>query len=252
MKIAGLSDRGMVRKNNQDLYAYRELDGFTIGVVCDGMGGAAAGNKASALAIKKILKNSISQIKEKLSSEDVRSVLRSAIRKANADVYDKAASYKGYEGMGTTAVGFVYMNSKERAFFVNVGDSRAYIMRAGELTQITNDHSLVYEMVAKGHITKEEARIHPNRNIITRAIGTDEELHPDTFEVDIMRGDMILLCSDGLTSMMSDEEILSILVTGQSVEKMAAELVNRANMAGGADNVTVLLAVFDSEGRTSA
>lgn len=251
MKISGLSDRGMVRKNNQDSYAFRETDGFIIGVVCDGMGGAAAGNKASALAIKKIIEHAAAEIKEKLSANDVRSVLRSVIRTANSHIYDTAAANEGYAGMGTTAVGFVYMKAQKHAFFVNVGDSRAYVMRDGELMQITQDHSLVYEMVARGQITKEEARTHPNRNIITRALGTDEELHPDTFDIEILKGDIILLCSDGLTSMVSDDEILSILTSGKDAEKMVAELVNHANMAGGADNVTVLLTMFDDEGSVS-
>ena len=143
------------------------------------------------------------------------------------------------------------MKEKKKAIFVNVGDSRAYIMRGGELIQITEDHSLVFEMLQKGQITKDEARSHPNRNIITRAIGTDEQIHPDTFETEISDKDKILLCSDGLTNMLTDDEILSILKSGTDAEKTAAELVNRANIAGGADNVTVLIADFDDEGSDS-
>ncbi|MBR2742840.1 MAG: Stp1/IreP family PP2C-type Ser/Thr phosphatase [Clostridia bacterium] len=251
MKISGLSDRGMVRKNNQDSYAFNETDSFVLGVVCDGMGGAAAGNKASALAIRKITEKAMSELKDDLSSNDIKSILRSVIRAANKHIYDTAQNNRAYLGMGTTAVAFVYMKEKKKAIFVNVGDSRAYIMRGGELIQITEDHSLVFEMLQKGQITKDEARSHPNRNIITRAIGTDEQIHPDTFETEISDKDKILLCSDGLTNMLTDDEILSILKSGTDAEKTAAELVNRANIAGGADNVTVLIADFDDEGSDS-
>ncbi len=248
MKISGLSDRGMVRVNNEDTYGIRMTDAAYFGVVCDGMGGGACGNKASSLATKNILDSMESQLKEELSPTDVKSILRSVIRSANLQIYDEAAAHSECRGMGTTAVAFVYIRGIARAFFVNVGDSRAYLIRGGCLTQITNDHSLVYEMVEKGHITKEEARHHPNRNIITRAIGTDAELHPDTFEIEIQKGDRVLLCSDGLHGMLSEEDILTAVLSSDDVEKAVTELVNCANIAGGSDNITALLALFDEEG----
>ncbi|MBQ1374816.1 MAG: Stp1/IreP family PP2C-type Ser/Thr phosphatase [Clostridia bacterium] len=251
MKISGLSDRGMVRKNNQDSYAFRETDKFVLGVVCDGMGGAAAGNKASALAIKRITDKTMADMTDGVSPNDIKSILRGVVRAANRHIYDTAQNNRAYLGMGTTAVAFIYMKEMKKAFFVNVGDSRAYILRDGALLQITQDHSLVFEMLQKGQITKDEARNHPNRNIITRAIGTDEQIHPDTFEAPIKKRDKILLCSDGLTNMLTDEEILTVLSSDGDMEKTVAELVNRANIAGGADNVTALLAYFDEEGSDS-
>ena len=150
MKISGLSDRGMVRKNNQDSYAFRETDKFVLGVVCDGMGGAAAGNKASALAIKKITDKTMADMTDGVSPNDIKSILRGVVRAANRHIYDTAQNNRAYLGMGTTAVAFIYMKEMKKAFFVNVGDSRAYILRDGALLQITQDHSLFLRCSRRG------------------------------------------------------------------------------------------------------
>ncbi|MCR4923630.1 MAG: Stp1/IreP family PP2C-type Ser/Thr phosphatase [Lachnospiraceae bacterium] len=202
-------------------------------VVADGMGGHSAGDYASACTVKTIER-------EVMLSEDKEPVriLKNAIETANDEVFNKAVSDPKYKGMGTTTVcGTIY---KDVLYVANVGDSRLYLIN-DMMNQITKDHSLVEEMVRAGELEEEEARNHPDKNIITRAIGVTGKLDIDFFEVDLRKGDLILLCSDGLTNMVGDDDILRIVRESGSIDESVEELIKVANRNGGKDNITVVI-----------
>jgi serine/threonine protein phosphatase PrpC len=233
------TDKGIVRNQNEDfLYAPEGSDGF-FAVVADGMGGHRAGEVASRLVvdtIKKALKNADPQ---SIIKQDLCAILI----EANKNVWDKANSDLMLKGMGSTATVAVFRNSE--AIIGHIGDSRAYLYRDANLSQITKDHSYVQMLVDNGFITKKEALRHPNRNVITRAVGTDESVEVDTFTVPLKKGDVILLCSDGLSSTVPDSEIESILKRG--IPAAADELVAAALRHGGDDNISVVLAYMDGD-----
>ena len=203
-------------------------------IVADGMGGHKAGDYASKLAVETIV-DEIAESAEK----DPEAVLRRAIERANAVVKGSAEKAPELEGMGTTAVA---ATCDGRTLSVaNVGDSRLYVVGGHEIRQITRDHSWVEEMVRRGGMGKEEARNHPDKNIITRAIGVEESVKIDFFSVELQEGDMILMCTDGLTNMLDDEEIRMIMDGARDIVEKAEELVHRANENGGEDNISVVL-----------
>ena len=184
MKIVAKTDKGLVRENNQDAYAVGELPGEVAwAVVCDGMGGAAGGNIASALAVKVISDKITSSYNEKMRDSSIKNLLDSAITAANIEVYDMAYSRPDLKGMGTTVVAVVVRDNV--AHIAHAGDSRAYIVNKDGVEQITVDHSLVQNLVDRGEITKEEAEHHPNKNVITRALGVDKRIDVDFSEVDL-------------------------------------------------------------------
>lgn len=233
-----ITDTGRLRNSNQDCLFCEEN---TIGrfpnlfLVADGMGGHKAGDLASRLCINEMVK----QIRNSQARTPV-SAFEQAIDAANASVYERASGDSELAGMGTTVVGAMVEDGI--AYIVNIGDSRLYRLH-GKLQQITVDHSLVEEMVQSGEIQKDEMRTHPNKNIITRALGTDDSVRPDCFEVKVEEGDILLLCSDGLTNMVDDHEIEEILKKHKKEDmKLAGEnLVRQANEAGGKDNISVIL-----------
>lgn len=237
MNTFSITDTGLLRNSNQDCVFCEEnaVGRFpNLFLVADGMGGHKAGDLASRLCVDEVVK----QIRNSTARTPV-SAFEQAIQAANTRIYQCAIEDYELAGMGTTMVGA--MVDHNTAYIVNIGDSRLYRMHE-KLQQITVDHSLVEEMVQSGEIQKEEMRTHPNKNIITRALGTDDTVRPDCFELKVEEGDVLLLCSDGLTNMVEDREIEAILKRHKEDMKLAGEnLVRQANEAGGKDNISVIL-----------
>lgn len=238
MKIVAKTDKGLVRENNQDAYAVGELPGEVAwAVVCDGMGGAAGGNIASALAVKVISDKITSSYNEKMRDSSIKNLLDSAITAANIEVYDMAYSRPDLTGMGTTVVAVVVRDNI--AHIAHAGDSRAYIVNDDGVEQITVDHSLVQNLVDRGEITKEEAEHHPNKNVITRALGVDKRIDVDFSEVEMHENETLVLCTDGLSNCVNNAEMAEDIKDGQYYA-FADRLVKRANKNGGNDNITVV------------
>ncbi len=238
MKIVAKTDKGMVRDNNQDAYAVGELPGDVAwAVVCDGMGGASGGNIASALAVKVISDKITASYNEKMRDASIKNLLDSAITAANMEVYDMAYARPELEGMGTTVVCAIIRN--DVAYIAHAGDSRAYIVNDKGIEQITVDHSLVQALVNRGEITAEQAEHHPKKNLITRALGVDKRIEIDFTEVDFCDNETLLLCTDGLTNFVDQNEIFTQIQDGQYYA-FADRLVKKANNNGGGDNITVV------------
>ncbi len=239
MNIFGLSDVGRVRPNNEDHCRFEKLgDGQAIFVVCDGMGGARAGQIASEIASDVFIEQLRGYVREKMTIRYMESVLQNAVSFANYDTYKMANSEPQYHGMGTTLVGGIYHNGQ--VILANIGDSRAYLFDGGELRQLTRDHSFVEELVQRGEITQEQARSHPRKNIITRAMGPDRRPKADVYPFTMEPGQKLLLCSDGLSNMLEQAQMEEIL-TGTDVETVCKNLICAANENGGTDNITVLV-----------
>jgi len=236
MKAYGRTDIGVKRNTNQDyVFATTEKVGRlpNLFIVADGMGGHKAGEIASKSAVDSVVAHM-----KKSKTKDTISIMQEAILKANEEVIEKAKKDASMEGMGTTLVMATVM---EKAIYIaNVGDSRLYFID-GEIHQVTRDHSFVEEMVTLGEIDKEQAKTHARKNIITRAIGVDDELAVDFFEVQYKEGDYILICSDGLTNMIDDEYIKQIVSSDTEVEEKVENLIGLANENGGQDNIAVVL-----------
>ena len=214
MKIVAKTDKGLVRENNQDAYAVGELPGEVAwAVVCDGMGGAAGGNIASALAVKVISDKITSSYNEKMRDSSIKNLLDSAITAANIEVYDMAYSRPDLKGMGTTVVAVVVRDNV--AHIAHAGDSRAYLVNKDGVEQITVDHSLVQNLVDRGEITKEEAEHHPNKNVITRALGVDKRIDVDFSEIDMQENETLVLCTDGLSNCVNNSEMAEDIKDGQ-------------------------------------
>lgn len=240
MQYWGLTDMGCVRKQNQDAYEIRQLDKNTLlAVVCDGMGGAKSGNIASSLAVDVFTQEVIRSWTPSLDQDRIDQMLTSAAKLANFTVYDQAQQFEEFDGMGTTLVA-VLIHARS-VTTINVGDSRAYVMDADGITQITRDHSLVQMMVDRGDLSAEQAKSYPGKNFITRAIGTEQTVSCDIYHREVSRGDYILLCSDGLSNMMDDQEILFEAVHGVSKHRCCKRLLDIAKNRGAPDNVTTVL-----------
>lgn len=243
MKIFSKTDIGLLREENQDCVWSAELsDKSCAAVLCDGMGGEAHGGLASKLAVDVISKRIQENFTEYMNRNTVRNLLITAVSAANSIVYDAALREPLGTVMGTTCVAAIV--SDGRAYIVNVGDSRGYHLFTSEdnecIQQITKDHSHVRDLIDRGEITEEQAKTHPERNKITRAIGAESNVTTDYFEVDMAEGDMLLLCSDGLSSYGDDMDILDICFEN-SPENVCGELVDYANGNGGHDNISVAL-----------
>ena len=237
MKAYAKTDIGSKRSMNQDyMYFNTEPVGSfqNLLIVADGMGGHRAGDYASRLCVETMV-----QSLEKSAHKTPVSLFEEAVTAANKAVFEESASHVEYEGMGTTVVACTLQENT--LYIANIGDSRLYLIRDG-IEQITDDHSLVEEMVKQGNITESEARIHPQKNIITRALGINEEVQADFFEIDVEQGDVIMLCSDGLSNMIEDEDMEYIVKNSDTLQTAAESLVARANENGGNDNITVVLA----------
>ncbi|MFP4635251.1 MAG: Stp1/IreP family PP2C-type Ser/Thr phosphatase [Nitriliruptoraceae bacterium] len=237
---AGSTDVGQVREGNEDALLIR--DGLF--AVADGMGGHLAGEVASATALQLLEDSLAGRIFQ--DSESARAALRETVLEANRTVADLAEENPDYRGMGTTLT--AAMVEGRRVHLAHVGDSRGYLLRDGQLQQLTDDHTLVQHLVDEGQITAAEAETHPQRSIITRAIGVGEDVEVDTFTLELRPGDQLLLCSDGLTGVVEDEDIAARLRSDQPAQAVVDGLIDLANAAGGPDNITVLLLRYEDPG----
>ena len=243
MQSWGLTDPGCVRKQNQDAYQIEKLDRQSLlCIVCDGMGGAKSGNIASSLAVDVFVQEVKQSWKAHLDREQIDQILRNAVKLANFTLYDQAQQFEEFDGMGTTLVAVLIRGKK--ATVVNVGDSRAYGIDQNGIRQITIDHSLVQMMVDRGELTPEQAKSYPGKNLITRAVGTETTVICDIFHLDVAKGDYFLLCSDGLSNVMDDQEILFEVVHGVNKSHCCKRLLNIAKNRGAPDNVTSVLVLI--------
>ena len=237
MQIFSKTDRGRVRTDNQDAYfAGKITDDAVFAVVCDGMGGANAGNVASELAVRHISEYVIRSYRDGMDMTDTEKTLKNAIVSANISLYDKAVNNAELAGMGTTAVAAFVKDGT--AVIAHVGDSRIYLVN-GEIKQLTRDHSVVQSLIESGKITPEDANVHPRKNVITRALGAEENVAVDSDCLNLSNGDTLLLCSDGLTNFLDDKDILKVF-QNNDISAVAERLVEEANENGGGDNITVV------------
>ena len=240
MQSWALTDQGCVRAQNQDTYKIEQLDKNTLlCVVCDGMGGAKSGNVASALAADVFVQEISRSWSTGMGKEKASQIMLSAVKLANITVYDQSRQIEEFEGMGTTLVAILIQG--KLATVVNVGDSRAYRIDRGGIRQITKDHSLVQMMVDRGELTPEVARTYPGKNFITRAVGTEPTVMTDVFQLELEKGDCVLLCSDGLSNMMDDQEILFEVAHGVNKQHCCQHLLDIVKGRGAPDNVTSAL-----------
>ena len=240
MQSWGLTDKGCVRKMNQDAYEIRQLDRNTLLCVgCDGMGGAKSGNIASSLAVDVFSQEIQRTWTPNMEWDKADQIMKSAVKLANFTVYDQARQFEEFDGMGTTLVA-AFIRGRQVSF-VNVGDSRAYIINQKGIIQVTRDHSVVQLMVDRGELTSEMAKNYPGKNLITRAVGTESMVSCDVFRRELSKGDYLLLCSDGLSNMMDDQEILFEVVHGVNKERCCKRLLDIAMSRGCPDNVTCVL-----------
>ena len=238
MKLAGKTDVGRVRQENQDDYRAGELPGGAVwALVCDGMGGAKGGREASQGACN-VIENFFQEQYAQCGAGQEEPFLKKALLYANRFVFQKAAHEEALAGMGTTAVCALVRSGN--VYLCHAGDSRAYLIRDGKLTQLTHDHSYVQELVDCGTITVEEAEHHPQKNIITKALGVDYRLEPEFTAAKLKREDRLLLCTDGLTNMVPVEEMEELLAQGAFYD-LPDRLIEAANAHGGSDNITALL-----------
>ena len=238
MKLAGKTDVGRVRQENQDDYRAGELPGGAVwALVCDGMGGAKGGREASQGACN-VIENFFQEQYAQCGAGQEEPFLKKALLYANRFVFQKAAHEEALAGMGTTAVCALVRSGN--VYLCHAGDSRAYLIRDGKLTQLTHDHSYVQELVDCGTITEEEAEHHPQKNIITKALGVDYRLEPEFTAAKLKREDRLLLCNDGLTNMVPVEEMEELLAQGAFYD-LPDRLIEAANAHGGSDNITALL-----------
>ncbi len=243
MKSFGLTDKGKVRSENQDSFLLELCPekGCLIAVLCDGMGGAKAGSVASSLATKAFAEKVFEKLCAANRTDDIREILQRSASETNGVVFEFSRFSEDYHGMGTTLVGGVIKNNGS-GYIINIGDSRAYLLdcRKGSIRQVTRDHSLVEELVRFGAITPEEAKVHPHRNVITRALGTEQTVDSDYFSFRLHSGELLLLCSDGLSNMLSNEEILAEARKLPEPEPVCRALMAMALERGARDNVTVV------------
>lgn len=238
-EVVGKTDVGRVREQNEDSFQIDEEN--LLLVVADGMGGHQAGEVASALAAKTVVEGFRGRVHAEIIGDEARDdSLAACLKEANRAVYAEGKAKDGQNGMGTTLVAAWLDGDVLRVG--NVGDSRAYLMRGGKLTQISLDHSVVQEQVREGLMTPEEAAQSPYQNVLSRAVGTNAEVEVDIFGKKLKPGDRVLLCSDGLTHTLTDKDIQQILEEGSDLKKTVDALIAAANAAGGHDNITVILA----------
>ena len=242
IKVWGITDTGLVRKDNQDAYEVAEhpASGCTVCVVCDGMGGTAGGKVASKIAAETFLAEIQKFLIPDMTTQQLREASSYAISLANQAIREEAQRDQELQRMGTTLVSAVFYS--EGAVICNVGDSRAYHITQAGISRITKDHSLVESMVERGDITEEEARHHPNRNLITRALGPDTDADCDTYICPLQEGDFVLLCTDGLVDTVTDQEILFEILHGEDPDTCLDRLLDISKQRGASDNITAVLA----------
>ncbi len=238
IEFSAMTDKGLVRKTNQD-YCLASNKPVPLFVLCDGMGGHSAGDIASKSAVQSIKKYVSVHYSFDTDEKKAKELLCGAVEYANKIVYSRAKKIPEYGDMGTTCdICFVDF---DMLYVAHVGDSRVYLYRDGCLTQITTDHTLMEELLKKGSITKEEIENHPGKHMITRAVGTEEEIEVDFYATGLQDGDVILMCSDGLTNILSDNAIKKVLLPGGDINAVANQFIRKANEGGGVDNTTVII-----------
>ncbi len=241
MNLSGKTDKGKIRKINQDtcLTYLDQNRNAAIMVVCDGMGGAKAGNIASEMAAEIFMESAKKSLDEENNVTDIMQQINEAVKEANAQVYKRSISDPECSGMGTTLVAAIVTNGG--TVIVNIGDSRAYHVTSEHIKQITKDHSVVEDMIDRGDLKRSEASSHPNRNLITRALGTSLNTKPDIFFLNIQEGNHLLLCSDGLSNLISEDDMKTEVLSGADVQTKCDRLVKAANDKGSPDNVTAVI-----------
>ncbi len=250
-RVSAISDRGRVRGNNEDRVGLWARQGVVLAVVADGMGGAAAGEEASRLVLEAIQAEFLGAMRgcetlRELSDEEVADKLRTTIRRANRAILERAEEYPAYQGMGTT-VTLAFVHSP-RVIIAHVGDSRAYLVNGqnGWINQVTDDHSFVEALLASGHITHEQAAVHPMRNVLYRALGQVEDVEADLYSRQLAEGDWLVLCSDGLTRHVKPFEIAQLATCGSTPAEAAQALIALANQRGGEDNISAVMIKMES------
>ena len=244
MKLFGKTDIGLVRETNQDAFSFGSFDdGNCWAVVCDGMGGVSGGQVASEICVEKVSEAIKRSYRKGITVSSAKNLLTTAINAANSAVFKEAQENIELKGMGTTVVAVLVLDSI--AVVAHVGDSRAYLIN-DEINQITKDHSYVQLLIDTGKITEEEAKVHPDRNVITRAVGIEHVVDVEIDIVDINDNDKLLICTDGLNGYVPDADILKIIK--EYGDSSTEKLVETANNAGGRDNVTVVILTADVQG----
>lgn len=238
-EYGGCSHRGKVRKTNEDYY-YIPQNGEdrNLAMIADGMGGHNAGELASRMAVETILDNFPSGRTGDMVPDEIMGTIRETIEITNKKVYEYSITHDECQGMGTTLVLAILVEGN--LYLGHIGDSRAYIVRDRKVCQITKDHSLVQELLDKGTITQDEVANHPQKNVITRALGTEDTIEVDLYELPLMDGDIVLLCTDGLTLHVDLSEEIEVFESGYSMDELADSLVHKAITGGGLDNITVV------------
>ena len=237
MRSYGKTDIGKKRSSNQDTFAICDLpEGAVLAIVCDGMGGAKAGNVASKTAVEAISRYVERSYRIGLDYDGAAEILNKAILSANIEVYENSLKNSDLKGMGTTVVAAIATD--DFTVIAHLGDSRAYIV-GEQITQITRDHSVVQSLIESGKLTPEEARVHPRKNVITKALGIEENVFPENTRCDVAFGETLLLCTDGLTNYV-DTEIIKSIISNNNPEDVVEALVEEANRSGGGDNITAL------------
>ena len=238
MNVFFETNKGLMRENNEDNLIVEEFDNYSLYAVADGMGGHKAGEVASSIAIEGIRNYFV----ESMGKDDFQppSFIIESVKLSNEKIREESLKNEECCGMGTTVTMAVLDKKQHTIYIGNVGDSRAYILRNDEIKQITIDHTYVYELLKDGRITAEEAKTHPKRNVITRALGSEEIVHADIFEIEFYKNDILILCTDGLTTHVSNDKMLEIIKeygSSASVQK----LIKQANDNGGTDNITIII-----------
>ena len=243
MQAWGLTDPGCVRVQNQDAYGVHTFEEDSLlCTVCDGMGGAKSGNVASSLALQIFMQEVTRLRKPGMSQEQAGQMFREAVRLANFTVYDQSRQFEDFEGMGTTLVA-AYVDH-QMAVIANVGDSRCYLLNREGVRCLTTDHSLVQLMVQRGELSREQAKNYPGKNLFTRSIGTEPGVECDLFYQPVQKGDYLLLCTDGLSNLLDDQEILFEVVHGVNKQLCCQRLLGICQERGAPDNVTSVLIVI--------
>lgn len=237
MFIYGKTDKGLKREVNEDAFCFEIVSNeLSFAVVCDGMGGATGGEIASKKAVEYISKSLKNGLKPNMKNSSVRYLIESAVTTANALIFNEAKNDDSLKGMGTTVVTAVINNNT--LHIAHAGDSRAYLLRGDDFHRLTVDHSVVQSLVNNGKLTEDEAKVHPNKNIITRALGAEKDVIADLSEVYLQKGDILLLCTDGLNNYVEENNIKNILK--ENVESAPDKLIEWANKGGGGDNITAV------------
>ncbi|SDW02026.1 protein phosphatase [Marininema mesophilum] len=243
MENAWHTHKGRVRDHNEDSVGlFESEDGVPVAVVADGMGGHQAGDVASQSVVR-IIKEELHHLKRDMDTEKIRKLTLRAVAKANHEVYEMASNNSKLQGMGTTTITAVL--GDDEIVLSHIGDSRAYLLHEDGLYQLTEDHSLVNVLKKHGEITEEEAKVHPQRNVIVRAVGTNDEVEPDIIVTPWYEGDILMICSDGLSNMVEVDEVGIVLTANLPLSKKADLLLERALEAGGTDNISVILIKHD-------